>query len=119
MRVHIGDLLSVITGRMLAPGGFGDVHKLLDYITGDQLFTHQLLRAFEVVKPIMAERYPTLAAIDVPEDVGARFKEWLADVASKHGEMHDVEPIGNAWERRDPMAEAVEMFGDRLSIVTP
>lgn len=118
MRVHIGDLLSVITGIMLAPGGFGDVHRLLDHLTGDTLFTHQLPRAFDFVKPIMAERYPALAAIDVPKDVGARFKEWLASTVATHGEFFDVDPIaGNQWERRDPISEAQAMFGDRMLVV--
>lgn len=118
MRFHIGDVLSVISGRLVSPDLMSGLHRFLDYMTGDQLFTHQLPRAMRVCAETLRERYPHLAEVEIPDDVGRRHLEWLALVVKAHGETVDVDPLpGGVWMRRDPIAELEEMVGPQRTLV--
>lgn len=44
-RFHLGDVLSITTGHLLSPRHMEGVYEILNHMTGDQLFTHQLPRA--------------------------------------------------------------------------
>jgi hypothetical protein len=62
-------VLTVTTGRLLTKrkaaddNGIGDLYELLDWLTGDANFTHQLGRAAEECKPWLFKTHPELAAI--------------------------------------------------------
>lgn len=118
-RVHLGDVLSVTTGHFLAPGGFGDVHALLDYLTGDTLFTHQLPRAVEECAPALLRQFPALADVVVPEfDDPSEVDVWLAARVAEYGEHLDVEPLApGEHERRDPLTELAGMLRPDQSMI--
>jgi len=61
---HLGDVLSVTTGRLLSPKGIGGVYEILNFMTNDNLYTHQLPRAAEECKPFLFSQFPQL---DSPE----------------------------------------------------
>ena len=92
---HLGDILSVTTGRLLSPTKMSGVYEILNYMTQDDLFTTQLPRAAVECRPSLVKRYPWLEEIDDSDDIDwqASWKEWLADKVAKHGEYHEVEPI--------------------------
>lgn len=52
-KFKIWDVLSVTDGRLC--GDMDGVHKVCDFITGEQLFTHSLPRAAEYVKAKILE----------------------------------------------------------------
>ena len=53
---HIGDILSVTTGRLVSPRRMDGVYDILNFMTGDNLFTHQLPRAArECAGPLAAQ----------------------------------------------------------------
>ena len=118
---HLGDLLSVTTGRLVSPNHIGGVYDVCDFVTGESHMTHQLPRVSrEVVTPWLLEQYPWLADIEVPEfdiprdasqeDAGRIVAEWLAGPVAQYGEMHEVTavPFGT-YVGRDPIAELQEM----------
>jgi hypothetical protein len=94
---HLGDLLSVTTGKLVSPSHIADVHRLLDHMTGDELFTHQLPRAFDECRPALLAQYPFLAEIEAPE---FRDEEhvwhWLAEQVQAHGAEFEVQPLDPA-----------------------
>jgi hypothetical protein len=57
----LGDVLSVTTGRFLSSRGMGGIYEILNYMTGDNLFTHQLPRAMDECAPWLLRRYPHLS----------------------------------------------------------
>jgi hypothetical protein len=107
---HVGDVLTVITGRLLT--SMEALHQLLDFMTGDQLFTHQLPRAADECAPRLREQFPDLAAIPEPEfassaDVGP----WLASVVAEHGETRMVSPLLDGEHRViGPLTELAQMM---------
>lgn len=61
---HIGDILSITTGRLVSPRRMDGVYDILNYMTGDDLFTHQLIRAAEECAPALREQHPDLTDVD-------------------------------------------------------
>ena len=66
-KFHIGNILTIVTGIMVASEGIGGVYESLDWMTDDQLFTHQLPRASRECEPTLKALYPELAKV-VPPD---------------------------------------------------
>ena len=63
-KFHLGDVLSTTTERLVSPRHISGVYDILNFMTGDDLFTHQLPRASEECKPYLLEQFPQL---DTPE----------------------------------------------------
>lgn len=110
MQFHIGDVLTVTTGKLLSRGGVAAAYKILNYMTGDDLMTHQLPRAARAAKPTILEQYPQLA-----EETGEGVDEqnidaYLAGMAEKFGEKLELKPLA-AYEKKDPTQELQDMMG--------
>ena len=63
---HISDVLSVTTGRLVSSRHMDGIYEILNFLTGDTLFTHQLPRAMRECEPWLKTQYPQLMA-DSPE----------------------------------------------------
>jgi len=57
---HFSDLLSVTTGKMLSTRGIEGIYDILNFMTNDNLSTHQLSRAMRECKPILHEQFSHL-----------------------------------------------------------
>jgi hypothetical protein len=117
---HIGDLITVVTGRLVSPNHIGGVYDVCDYVTGEAHMTHQLPRAVKVVGPWLVEQHPWLADVEVPAfDIPADADRdesmrivlaWVAQVAAERGEYHEVRPMPlGSYVGREPIAELREM----------
>lgn len=110
---HLGDVLSITTGRLVSPTLIGGVYDILNFMTGDSLFTHQLPRASGECKPYLLEQFPQLKEVDASGVNKANYKQWLDEQVVKYGECLLVKPIPESeHEFRDAIEEAVEMMGD-------
>jgi hypothetical protein len=133
---HLGDILSITHGRLVSPRHIGGVYDILNYMTGDNLFTHQLPRASEICRPILLKQHPKLAAPEVDFEV-AKLEEmlqtpsgkadpkalvdgWLFTMTIEYGETLPVEPMRPAdYEYRDPIQELEEKVGkDKVIVVS-
>lgn len=137
---HISDVLTVITGRLISTRHMDGVYDILSFMTGDNLFTHQLPRAREECIPYLLEQFPQLDTPEMQFAVGELIemletisdkKEldnlllgWLSKLTSgKYGvkceEELEVKPI--PWGThltKDPIEEATDMIGDSKVILT-
>ncbi len=131
---HLGDVLSITTGYLVSPEHMGGVYNILNFMTGDELFTHQLPRACEKCRPFLTKQFPQLSKVEMKSATlklnrSLRGKEseperkkilnnWLAEQVAKHGEMFEVKPIPkDAHKVIDPIEEAVQTFGPERVIV--
>ena len=130
---HIGDVLSITTGRLVSSKHIGGVYDILNYMTGDELYTHQLPRACDECLPAFRKQYPQLfkeepkvAALLADLDrrllvYGEKDKEaqkdacavWVEDVRIAFGlpEMLPLYPANELHTFKDPIQEACEMVG--------
>jgi hypothetical protein len=123
---RLGDVLSVTTERLVSPRHMEGVHEILDYLTGDTLFTHQLPRAMGECKPALLAQHPQLAEVQVPDDLGnsedpvAEVADWLASQVEQYGEMLEISPLDPADHIRIHPVTGLGMMGvgpDRIVTV--
>lgn len=119
----LGDILTITTGRLVSPRHIGGVYDILNYMTGDDLFTHQLPRAGRECEGPLLAQHPQLADVVVPEFEGTNDERrvavevWLAEQVARFGERLPVEPLAAADHTRiDPLAELALRFPGKLVI---
>lgn len=115
---HLGDVLSV-TGRILvSPRAMEGLQDILEYMAGEGVWTHQLVRVSEECKPWLFRQHPQLQGIS-DEGIGPdNWRVWLDGLVKEHGEYLEVEPIPkDDHAHKNPIDEAVEMFGKGRVIV--
>ena len=117
---HIGDLLSVTTGRLVSPDGMGGVYRILNHLTGDNLFTHQLPAACRIAEPYLLDQHPWLLGIDLPDELSSLdlLQEFLTSIERTHGARHSVAPMPpEAWGHHDPIADLLLLTNGKPVIV--
>lgn len=126
----LGIVLSATTGRLLCD--MGGVYEILNHMTGDNLFTHVLPRAFRFAAPLIKAQYPELEAAETPENL-AKLDTLIADAKARNEApmvackmwldwMQEPGTLGlkseyaiashaDAWLSRDPLQELEGMVG--------
>jgi hypothetical protein len=115
----LGDILSVTHDRLVSPRHIEGVYDILNFMTGDNLYTHQLPRAGRECKPVLLLQHPVLKEIDIE---GVNAENWRATMGAlyaKYGKTLPVEPCGpGVHEQIDPMSELAEkVHPDRIIAV--
>lgn len=116
---HIGDILSITTGRLVSLDHIDGVYNILNYMTGDNLFTHQLPRAARECEGFLLEQHPDLADIKVPEiTCEAECITWLASIYPTYGERRMVNPLPKGSHTViDPISE-IKMIRPDIQIIS-
>lgn len=107
-RFHLGDLLSVTTGYLVSPRLVPALYDVLNHMTGDNLFTHQLPRAVGECAPEILRQHPDLAEVRFPEGLAgkAAVLAWLADQVALYGETRSITPLASEDHMHiDPLTE--------------
>lgn len=114
----LSDVLTVTTGRLLSRDGVDGVYRILQFLTGAPIFTHQIPDAIDHCHLPLLRQHPQL--LDVVPTTNAQLAEiktWLTEQEHIFGETLPVAPV-EGWGHRDPIAEMVEAFGaDRVAPV--
>lgn len=122
-KFHIGDVLSVTTGILVSPKMIGGVYEILNWMTGESLFTHQLPRVSREAAPVLLALYPDLA--DAQADAEAvtpdNHANFIAKMIARYGEFLNVPKMNwEQHERIDPMSELAEkVHPSKIITVTP
>lgn len=118
MQFHLGDILSITTGRLVSPRHMDGVYDILEFMTGDELFTHQLPRVARECEPYLKEQFPLLANITGEEITRDNWREWLKNKVEEFGEYHEVYPIhAEDHTHIDPIQELIDLKGEKNVIV--
>lgn len=103
------DVMSTVTGILV--GNIGGVYEVLNWMTGESVFTHQLPRISREARPVLVAAHPLLQqAIDEAGQVnGENYKEWLQKWEDRYGPAIAVPKFTAAdHESIDPMSELAE-----------
>jgi hypothetical protein len=103
------DVMSTVTGILVS--NIGGVYEVLNWMTGESVFTHQLPRIGREARPVLVAAYPLLQqAIDEAEQVnGENYKEWLQTWEDRYGPMIAVPKFdADSHESIDPLSELAE-----------
>lgn len=116
----LDEVLTISTGRLVARRHMEAVYDVLNHLTGDNLFTHQLPRALDACLPLVLAQHPDLAEItgeQVPADA-EHIWPWVEAMEAKYGKTRSLTPVAD-WEHRDPIEEACDMVGAEKVYVVP
>jgi len=106
-----GQVLTALTGRLLC--SVDDLYVVLNFLTGESLYTHQLPRAFLVCAPFVAQQHPELAALDWSGVNQQTFRAWLDEQEQRFGKTLALAPIPEGqYEAQHPLSELADMIGE-------
>lgn len=120
----LAQALSITTGYLLVP--MEEVYEVLNFLTRDNLFTHQLPRAAKSAGPWLLEMFPARLVHATGEAHEAAkaddWKEtclaWVRGATLKYGDAFDVAPLPeDRWIFREPLSELAEMVGPERIVV--
>jgi hypothetical protein len=136
---HISDVLSITTGRLVSSRHIDGIYDILNFLTGDNLYTHQLPRAMRECKPWLRSQFPSimedspiitklLPVLDAKitnadkqkDRVQAACEQWVKMVQTEANlpEIVAVYEMGAEMHTHiDPVEEAQVMVGDKRVIV--
>lgn len=115
----LDEVLTVTTGCLVARRHMDAVYEILNYLTGDNLSTHQLPRAAEHCASALKEQHPDLFDLDVPEFNGDKnvIEWWLIEQEKLFGTHRTLVPISD-WRSRNPIEELCDTIGsDKVYVV--
>lgn len=117
MKLSTAQILSLTTGRLVCK--MESLYEIANALTGDSLYTHQLLRAAKVCRPWLDQQCPWLATVDASECDTDNWRTWLAAIVERVGAEHEVAPLpAGIWESQDPITELARMVGEnKLTVV--
>jgi allophanate hydrolase subunit 1 len=136
---HISDVLSITTGKLVSSRHIDGIYDILNFLTGDNLYTHQLPRAMRECKPWLRSQFPSimedspiitklLPVLDAKitnadkqkDRVQAACEQWVKMVQTEANlpEIVVVYEMGAEMHTHiDPVEEAQAMVGDKRVIV--
>ncbi|MGW6418832.1 DUF7736 domain-containing protein [Streptomyces sp. NPDC055055] len=115
----LADVLSVTTGQLLSRRHMAGLYDLLGFMTGQDVYTHQLGTAADAAAPALKAQHPFLVDLQPPADSDpADLMAWLVNAEREHGESLAVTPL-TAWKQRDPIEDACDMVGAEKVFVVP
>ena len=103
------DVLTVTTGIFLCDD-IGDLYDILNHLTGENLYTHQLGRAAKYARPYIFSFYPFLEDIQVPEINSKEEVDQfiLSLILLGYQENYELGQMPN-FIPKDPIQELIEM----------
>jgi hypothetical protein len=118
---HLGDILTITTGLLVSPRHVGGIYDILNFMTGDNLFTHQFPRAMDECQPVLLAQHPQLRAVQVPDEFDGKehVDRWLASQVARFGETLPVMPLDPTDHTRIPPLTELGMMGVPAERIIP
>jgi hypothetical protein len=119
-KIHLGDALTIVTGKFLSPNGMRSLQDTLRYLTGDVVFINQIPRAVDACRPHILASFPELG--NPPDDVRSdEGKKWISEHYALYGDEIEISPLPTgAFKHGNAAAELAEQIGaDRVFVTVP
>jgi hypothetical protein len=135
---NLGAVLSISQDRLVAEDGVDALYQILNWMTGDNLYTHQLPRAMRECRPYLLRWFPELMIAETPlaqaeldkflEGCGhdetklkhavVAWQAWLQISEGLKGKYEIPKIPRDDHDVKNPIDELVEMVGkDRVVVV--
>lgn len=112
------DVLSTVTGMLM--GDIGGVYLVLNWMTGESVYTHQLPRIGREAAPVLLAAHPELqSAVDEAEQVTPEnYTQWRDTWLDRYGPIISVPKFdAGSHEYRKPLSELAETIPPHKIIV--
>lgn len=109
-KFHISDILTVITGKMVSIRNIEGLYDILNYVSNDNLHTHQLVRVMEEAKPYLIQQFPQLENVDISGMDDENLLTRIEDIEKEHGSYFEVKRLPEGvHDYINPVAEMIMM----------
>lgn len=85
---HLSAVLGIVHDRLM--GDIGDLYRILNFMTGDNLFTHQLPRAAGECKPYLLDQFKWLSEISLEHVDHCNWSDELDGIMEKYADRLDA-----------------------------
>ncbi|MFS0557410.1 hypothetical protein [Brevibacillus sp. 179-C9.3 HS] len=86
------------------------IYDILNHLTGETLFTHQIPRAMKVCSPYLLQQHPKLLVVDVNKVNEENWEQWINEQVKTFGEYLPVDPlVPGRYQVMEPIEEAKQM----------
>lgn len=110
------DVVSSITGRLCCD--MDGIYKVLGFLLGDELMTHQLPAASRAAEAGALKQHPWLAELGAENVNRDTVHAWAANILDKYGSTVTLTPLTDAdWKTGNALADLVDIAGDKPIIV--
>lgn len=114
------DALSALVGSLVSPNGIGAVYEVLNWMTEESVYTHQIPRIGREAQAFMLKRLPALAETceEAKQVTRDNYQHWQAVWLARHGETITLARMGiEDHEVIDPISELAEMVPPERRII--
>lgn len=116
-KFRLGVVASAYSGKLLC--SIDSMYKILNFMTGDNLYTHQLPRAMDVCRPYLQKQFGWLADFDFTAVSRDDWHGFLTGLEKEHGEFLEVSKLPDgAWEHKNPLLELLSMMDEPNNLQT-
>lgn len=117
---HLGDVLSMTTGRLVSPEHMAGVYKIASYLVGRAVYTHEIPAAFRQCRDPLLDQHPQLRQVDDSGVTKDNWRAWLDQQVERFGSHLGVRPVWTQLAEMDALETAVELVGEgRVIVVDP
>ncbi|MGI9491408.1 MAG: hypothetical protein ACR2QF_03175 [Geminicoccaceae bacterium] len=126
---HVADILSVTHGYLISSRHIDGVYDVLNFLTGQNLYTHQLPRASEEIHDALLAQLPQWFADLKKDDLGQIIEDfklthvgdsWLepliAHFEDTYGQTFPLAPV-SSYQADDPVEELRDMVDDQSKVI--
>ena len=105
----LSDILAVTTGRLLSLGLCG-AQKLMEFMLGSPIWTHEMGAASDACKASIVEQLPFVAGINGDDVTTENWAEQINAWEAEHGREHKLHPVpsGHAFDTGNPVVRSIE-----------
>ena len=111
----LGAILNITTKRLFT--SMEDVYEVLNYLTGDSIYTHQLPRVMPIAKTYVLSLHPELTGVGDTVEINSfdDAKAFINEQKKVFGNKLPLKPMSktDGYSYVDPIEEAVEMTSGR------
>lgn len=107
MKINCAEAITLLTGSLTVP--VERLYTLYNELTGDNLYTHQLPRAFKTCLPHAERAFPKMAEWLRERPINRDNWQQVVDATKQQfGDEFHLEPL-TEWQQIDPITEIVAM----------
>lgn len=108
------EVISAVRGVLLCD--IGQIYEVLNFLTGDDLMTHQLPRAGKDVQPSVFAQHPFLKDLDLSRINKDTWKQELDLLKKEWPNELELTPMKD-YMPKDPLEEIIEMKGGSENVI--
>ena len=114
----LGDVLSIITDKVVTRNGINGICKVLSFLVGFPIYTHEIIIYLRPCATYLLNHFKQFRGLDVSGVTDeATGEAWLTEQEQKFGKTVTITRIFGEFKRSDPSETLAALIGDKSRII--